>query len=58
MNSKEITSHPAYSKGHHRCNKGDEGQLHITNDNINQFEKYELKEQDLEQAIKEAMNRN
>lgn len=58
MSSKEVLHHPSYSKGQHRGNKGNEGQLHITQDNIIQFDKYKLKDNNLEQAIKNAAKRN
>ena len=34
MNSKEVQRNPLYSKGQHRGNSGNEGQLHIKHDNI------------------------
>jgi hypothetical protein len=49
---------PSYSKGQHRGNKGNEGQLHIRQDNVAQLEKYELKGDNLEQAIRDAAKRN
>jgi len=58
MSSKEVLEHPAYSKGQHRGNKGNEGQLHIRKDNIADFEQYELKSDNLEQAIRDAAKRN
>jgi hypothetical protein len=58
MSSKEVLENPSYSKGQHRGNKGNEGQLHIRQDNIHQFEKYELKGDNLEQAIRDAAMRN
>lgn len=58
MSSKEVAKSPLYSKGQHRGNKGNEGQLHINQDNISQFKKYELKSNNLEKAIKKAAQRN
>lgn len=58
MSSKEVLDNPSYSKGQHRGNKGNEGQLHIRKDNIALFEQYELKGDNLEQAIREAAKRN
>jgi hypothetical protein len=58
MSSKEVLENPSYSKGQHRGNKGNEGQLHIRQDNVAQFEKYELQGDNLEQAIRDAAKRN
>lgn len=58
MSSKEVLENPSYSKGQHRGNKGNEGQLHISQDNVAQFGKYELQGDNLEQAIREAAKRN
>jgi hypothetical protein len=58
MSSKEVLDNPSYSKGQHRGNKGNEGQLHIRQDNIGQLAVYELQGDNLEQAIREAGQRN
>lgn len=58
MSSKEVLKNPLYSKGQHRGNKGNEGQLHIRQDNIAQLKKYELKGDNLERAIRVAAKRN
>ena len=58
MSSKEVLENPSYSKGQHRGNKGNEGQLHIRQDNVNQLERYELRGDNLEQAIRDAAKRN
>jgi hypothetical protein len=58
MSSKEVLENPSYSKGQHRGNKGNEGQLHIRQDNVAQFEKYELQGDNLEQASRAAAKRN
>lgn len=57
MSSSEIQNHPLFSKGQHRGNKGNEGQLHIKNDNIHQLNNYLLKDDNLEKAIRDAANR-
>ncbi|OOC25129.1 hypothetical protein [Helicobacter pylori] len=56
LNSKEVLSHKDYSIGQHRGNKG-EGQLHITQKNIHTLDKYQLKNDNLEQMISEAKER-
>lgn len=58
MSSKEVLNNPSYSKGQHRGNKGNEGQLHIRQDNIHQLVDYELQGDNLERAIREAAGRN
>lgn len=58
MSSKEVLENPSYSKGQHRGNKGNEGQLHIRQDNIDQLSPYELQGDNLEKAIREAAGRN
>lgn len=57
LNSDEVASHELFSKGQHRGNHGNEGQLHIKNDNIHLFEKYKLKDNNIEDAIKAAAER-
>ncbi len=57
MNSQEVQENPLYSKGQHRGNRGNEGQLHIKHDNIHLLEKYELKDDNLERAIRDAARR-
>ena len=54
MNSSEVQNNPDYSSGQHRGNKGNEGQLHIKNDNIHRLRKYELIGDNLEKAIRKA----
>lgn len=56
--SADVESHPQFSKGQHRGNKGNEGQLHIDRDNIRNFEQYELGDRDLEEAIRIAAKRS
>lgn len=58
MNSDEVANNPLFSKGQHRGNKGNEGQLHIKDDNIHVLEKYEFKGKDLGQFIKDAAGRS
>lgn len=57
MSSTEVQSNPLYSKGQHRGNKGNEGQLHIKHDNIDVLSEYELKDDNLEDAIRKAAKR-
>ncbi len=52
----EIKSHPRFSDKQHRGNVG-EGQLHVKQDNIHEFEKYEVKPNELEEAIRAANDR-
>jgi hypothetical protein len=58
MASSEVSSHRQYSKGQHRGNRGNEGQLHITKDNIGSLSDFELRGGDLGAAIKAAAKRN
>ena len=57
MSSSEVQNHALFSKGQHRGNKGNEGQLHIKHDNIEQLDKYVLNGDNLEQAIRDAAKR-
>lgn len=57
MNSREVSENELYSPGQHRGNSGNEGQLHVKNSNIKQFAKYELKDNDIEAAIRAAASR-
>ena len=57
MNSNEVLNNPLFSKGQHRGNKGNEGQLHIKHDNIQVLNQFELKGDDIETAIREAAKR-
>lgn len=56
MNSNEVQENPLYSKGQHRGNSGNEGQLHIKHDNVHLLEKFELKG-DLGNSIRAAFDR-
>ena len=57
MNSDEVLHNPLFSKGQHRGNSGNEGQLHIKDDNIHVLNKFELIGDDLGQAIRDAASR-
>ena len=55
LGSAEVSEHTLYSRGQHRGNKGNEGQMHIKHDNITQLDMYELKRGDiLKQKIIDA----
>ncbi|MBL4809354.1 MAG: hypothetical protein JKY43_04765 [Phycisphaerales bacterium] len=58
FNSNEVRSHTRYAVGQHRGNKGNEGQMHIKHDNIEEIAEYQLGHDDLERAIREAAKRN
>jgi hypothetical protein len=53
QSSHEVENNPLYSKGQHRGNVG-EGQLHLRQDNIRDFDKFQVKSNDLRQAILDA----
>ena len=54
--SHEVETHPHYSPGQHRGNVG-EGQIHLRQDNIDEFREYEASPNLLEDAIRAAYNR-
>jgi hypothetical protein len=54
MSATEVQSHRLYSRGQHRGNSGNEGQLHIKHDNIHLLDDYVLGEKDLGNAIRAA----
>jgi len=56
LSSNEVEKNPYYSQGQHRGNGG-EGQLHVKQDNIDDFNKYETKSNKIEEAIREAYDR-
>ena len=58
MNSNEVLQNSLFSRGQHRGNHGNEGQLHITHDNIHVLDVYELKSNDLGQFVRDATQRN
>lgn len=57
IGSNEVQNHTLFSKGQHRGNKGNEGQLHIKHDNIHQLNSYVLEDNNLEKAIRDAAKR-
>ena len=57
MSSNEVANHQDYSKGQHRGNSGNEGQLHITQDNIHSLDPYILIDDDIVAAIRNANGR-
>ncbi|MDO9366645.1 MAG: hypothetical protein Q7T58_09985 [Methylotenera sp.] len=58
MSATEVLNNPKRSKGQHSGNYDNEGQLHITQDNIHLLDQYELKDSNIEVMIKKAANRN
>ena len=56
QSSHEVENNPHYSKGQHRGNVG-EGQLHLRQDNIRDFDTFRVKSSDLRQAIVDAHTR-
>jgi len=56
LSSDEVKNNKYYSKGQHRGNTG-EGQLHLKDDNIKEFDKYEIKSNELKDAIIKAYYR-
>ena len=56
LSSNEVRSNDYYSIGQHRGNVG-EGQLHMKDDNIAQFEKYRVESNRIEEAIRAAFDR-
>lgn len=57
MNSDEALNNKFYSTEQHRGNKGNEGQLHVKHDNIDHLNRFELKDENIENAIREAAKR-
>lgn len=57
MNSDEVLNNSLYSKGQHRGNKGNEGQLHVKHDNVHLLRDFELKDDYIEKAIRDAAKR-
>lgn len=57
MNSSEVLNNPFFSKGQHRGNSGNEGQLHVKHDNIHLLEAYEVKDRDFGEVVREAAAR-
>lgn len=56
FSSDEVLNNKYYSKGQHRGNVG-EGQLHLKEDNIKEFQVYEIKPNELREAIVRAYER-
>lgn len=56
LNSKEIQNNKYFSKGQHRGNIG-EGQLHLNQANISDFDKYDVKSTGIKQAVISAYKR-
>lgn len=54
LSSDEVSNNALYSKGQHRGNRNNEGQLHINHQSIHDLDVYELKNDNLEKAIREA----
>lgn len=58
MSSDEVANHKDFSKGQHRGNHGNEGQLHLTDNNISTFAEFELrKDESLKNAVTNAYQR-
>lgn len=56
LSSHELENHPDYSTGQHRGNTG-EGQLHVRQDNIEDFKPFEAPSNELARAIRDAYER-
>ena len=56
LSSNEIVNNKHYSKGQHRGNVG-EGQLHIKDDNIDDFKQYECNPKELRQTVFDTYER-
>ncbi len=56
LSSREVEANRYYSKGQHRGNVG-EGQLHVRQDNIDEFDQYAANGRDLLDAIRSAHRR-
>lgn len=50
LNSKEVQKNKYFSKGQHRGNIG-EGQLHVNQENISDFDRYEVKSTGIKRAV-------
>jgi len=58
LGSADVSNHNLYSRGQHRGNKGNEGQLHVKHDNVEQLSAYDLGSGDLKAAIIAASTRS
>lgn len=56
LTSDEVKNNKYFSKGQHRGNVG-EGQLHLNQDNISDFKKYEVKSTEIKNAVIDAYKR-
>lgn len=56
LSSHELENHRDYSTGQHRGNTG-EGQLHVRQDNIDDFKPFEVASNNLAKAIRDAYSR-
>jgi len=56
LSANEVATNQHYSKGQHRGNIG-EGQLHLNQDNINEFAKYETESTNIREAVISAYKR-
>ena len=56
LSAQEVKTNPYYSTGQHRGNVG-EGQLHVRDDNIQDFDQYEAKPSELANDIRVAFLR-
>lgn len=57
LSSHEVETHPDYSKGQRRGNVG-EGQLHVTHENIDKFDSFQIPSHKLAEAIRAAYKRH
>jgi len=57
LSSEEVLTHPDYYTGQHRGNKGNERQLHITNNNIKALERYKVSDGNFAATIRAAAKR-
>lgn len=56
LSSEDVENNSNFSSGQHRGNKG-EGQLHLTSENIHEFDEYEVDGHEILQAILSAYGR-
>lgn len=56
LSSRELATNKHYSEGQHRGNVG-EGQLHVREDNVDDFDLYEVRSDNLAEAIRAAYRR-
>ncbi|MBS1957945.1 MAG: hypothetical protein JST80_00590 [Bdellovibrionales bacterium] len=58
MNTNTVKNHSLYTDGQHRGNHGNEGQLHINQGNISQFNAYELNNDNIEEVIRKVAKKS